>query len=204
MKIFNKWGRVKKVFSPIVRILYKRNFAPMGASSFVCRPICMTTRYLKMGHNIYIGPNARIEGVDKYNAVTFTPVIELSDGVTIQQNIHLTCANHVSIGANTAIAANVTITDIHHPYDDIEKSIDSQDIIVGEVVIGSDCKLYNNVVILPNVHIGKHVTVGANSVVCSDLPSYSVAVGMPAYIVKRYDFELHKWRKTDSKGNFID
>ena len=38
---------------------------------------------------------------------------------------------------------------------------------------------------LPGVTIGEHVTVGANSVVCDDLPSYTVAVGSPARVVRR-------------------
>lgn len=148
--------------------------------------------------------NARIEGVAKYNDKKYNPNIHLHKGVRIQQNLHLTCANSVIIGENTAIAANVTITDIHHPYDDINLPIESQDIKVKFVEIGSGCKIYNNCVILPGVKVGNHVSIGANSVVNKDLPDYSVAVGSPAIVVKRYDFTLKKWRKTKSNGDFIE
>ncbi len=124
-------------------------------------------------------------------------MIEIGDQVSIEQNLHLTCANRITIGANTAIAANVTITDIHHPYSDVNLPIERQDIEVGEVVIGEDCKIYNNVVILPGVHIGKHVTIGANSLVSHDIPDYTVAVGNPASVVKQYDFEINKWIKIE-------
>jgi serine acetyltransferase len=40
-------------------------------------------------------------------------------------------------------------------------------------------------VVLPGVTIGDHVTVGANAVVCDDLPSYTVAVGSPARVVRQ-------------------
>jgi acetyltransferase-like isoleucine patch superfamily enzyme len=128
-----------------------------------------------------------------YEDVSFTPSIVICDNVTIQQNIHLTCANSVYIGKNTAIAANVTITDIHHPYEDITLPIEKQHIIVKDVVIGEDCKIYNNVVILPGVHIGRHVTIGANSVVTHNIPDYSVAVGSPARVVKQYSFDSDDW-----------
>ena len=71
-------------------------------------------------------------------------------------------------------------------------------------MIEENCKIYNNVVILPNTKLGKHTTVGANSVVSGIFPDYCVIVGAPAKIVKRYCFEEQKWKKTDNNGNFID
>lgn len=44
--------------------------------------------------------------------------------------------------------------------------------------------------ILGNITIGDHVTVGANAVVLEDVPSHSIAVGVPAQIVKRSGYEL--------------
>ena len=43
--------------------------------------------------------------------------------------------------------------------------------------------------------IGKHVTIGANSVVNSNIPDFSVAVGIPAKVVKYYNSETKKWEK---------
>ena len=42
-------------------------------------------------------------------------------------------------------------------------------------------------VVLPGARIGKHVTIGANSVVTGDIPDYSVAVGSPAKVIRRYE-----------------
>lgn len=155
----------------------------------------LTSKYIELGEKVVIENHARIEGIDYYAGQTYTPTIRLCDRVSVQQNLHLTCANFIEIGKNTAIAANVTITDIHHPYEDISIPIENQALVVKEVVIGEDCKIYNNVVILPGVHIGKHVSVGANSVVTQDLPDYCIAVGAPAKVVKRYDFGKQEWVK---------
>ena len=68
-----------------------------------------------------------------------------------------------------------------------------------DVAIGEDCKIYNNCVILPGVHIGKHCTIGANSVVTHDIPDYCVAVGVPTRIIKRYNFKTQQWEKVEDK-----
>ena len=43
--------------------------------------------------------------------------------------------------------------------------------------------------VLPGARIGKHVAVGANSVVTGVLPDYCVAVGAPARVIKQYSEE---------------
>ena len=43
------------------------------------------------------------------------------------------------------------------------------------------------------MHVGKHCVIGANSVVTKDIPDYSVATGIPARVIKKYDFEKKEW-----------
>ena len=185
-------------------LLNKPFFKHLGKGSFIDFSLKITKKYIECGENVYVWKFCRIEGISQYNKQTYIPKIVFEDGVTIQQSLHLTCANQIKIGKNTAIGASVTITDIHHPYKDITIPIEQQDIEVGEVMIGENSKIYNNAVILSNTKLGKHTTVGANSVVSGIFPDYCVIVGAPAKIVKRYCFEQQKWRKTDNNGNFID
>ena len=52
---------------------------------------------------------------------------------------------------------------------------------------------WSNVTILPGVHIGNGVIIGANSVVTKDLPSYSICAGNPCIVKKmRFDDETIK------------
>ena len=187
------YERLKRV---ILFLFRKPFYAEVHYSDTIVRPIRVTPKFIFLKESVTIFFNARIEGVRIYRGKTFSPKIILNKGVTIQQNLHLTCANSITIGENTAIAANVTITDIHHPYDDIDKPIEHQDIVVSSVEIGPDCKIYNNAVILPGTKIGKHVTVGANSVVHGVFPDYCVVVGAPARIIKYYDFSNNCWRQS--------
>ena len=107
----------------------------------------LTPSFITANDNVFVHFNARIEGVTSYGGIDYSPEIILDDNCTVQQNIHLTCAKRVYIGKYTSIAANVTITDIHHPYEDISIPIEKQKLLVDPVLIGSECKIYNNVVI---------------------------------------------------------
>ncbi|HYH04563.1 MAG TPA: acyltransferase [Bacillota bacterium] len=148
-----------------------------------------------------IRKNARIEGVKRYNEQEFEPKIVLEDRVSVQQNLHLTCANHILIRKNAAIAANVTITDIHHSYLDTTTPIEWQNIEVREVEIGEGSKIYNNAVILPGVCLGKNSVVAANSVVKSGVyPDYCVLAGNPARIIKQYNADTNRWEKPVQKN----
>ena len=43
--------------------------------------------------------------------------------------------------------------------------------------------------------LGKYCRIGANSVVMTDIPAYSIAVGNPAKVVKKWDFITKEWVK---------
>lgn len=171
-----------------------------GKKVRIQKPLLITQEHMEFGDFVVIWKNARIEGLTKYNAATFSPRIILEDYVSIQQNIHLTCANYIRIGKYTAIAANVSITDIDHPYNDITKPIEYQDIRVSSVEIADGCKIYNNAVILPGVKLGKNSVVAANSVVrAGTYPDYCVIAGNPAKIVKQFNQSSGIWEKTFTK-----
>jgi acetyltransferase-like isoleucine patch superfamily enzyme len=175
-----------------------------GKKNLLLKPLLITYKYLELGNKIFIRDGARIEGVSRYLDETYEPLIRIEDNVSIEQNFHLTCGSKITIGANTAIAANVSITDIHHPYTDITLPPEKQYLEIKEVIIGADCKIFNNAVILPGAKLGKHSIVGANSVVKGiTYPDYCVIAGAPAKIIKRYSSETNSWLKTDADGNYI-
>lgn len=61
----------------------------------------------------------------------------------------------------------------------------------GDTVVGNDVWIGQNVTVMPGVHIGDGAIIGANSVVASDVPPYSVAAGNPCTVKKkRFDEEL--------------
>ena len=54
----------------------------------------------------------------------------------------------------------------------------------GPIIIEDNVWIGENACILENVRIGKCSIIGANAVVTHDIPPYSVAVGVPAKVIK--------------------
>lgn len=102
----------------------------------------------------------------------------------------------VTIGDKVNLAQNIVISGLNHSYEDISKNISDQWVSTKIVVIENDVLIGANSTILSGVHIGQHVVVGAGSVVTKNIPPYSVVVGNPARVVKRYDFEKKIWIKS--------
>ena len=74
---------------------------------------------------------------------------------------------------------------------DMEPPAASDMPLKGDTVISNDVWIGQNAVILPGVHIGDGAIIGANSVVGSDVPPYTIVVGNPAReIRKRFDDDL--------------
>jgi acetyltransferase-like isoleucine patch superfamily enzyme len=174
----------------------KFQFKNVGFGTKIRKQILITNKKrISLGKRVLIMQNGRIEMITKYAGELFYPNFEIGNDSQIHQNCHITCANNIQIGDNVIIVSNVTITDIIHPYEDIHLPINQSKIKTFPVSIGNQSYIYNNSVILPGTRIGKHCVIGANSIVNSEIPDYSVAVGNPARVVKRYNFETNTWDK---------
>lgn len=53
--------------------------------------------------------------------------------------------------------------------------------------------LGDNVVVMPGVTIGYGSVIGASSIVVKDIPSESIAVGIPAKVIKKFDRSKSRW-----------
>ena len=154
-------------------VVYKMTFGRVGNMTYIGRPTFIEGR-----KNIYIGNRVRI-----------------GENTAIEQNFHITSGGGVQIGNDVTIVANVCITNIDHQYEDIDKSILNQGIKVTDTKIGDGCFIGFGAVIQAGTTLGTHCIVGANAVVRGNFPDYSVIVGVPARIVKRYNAKTGQWEK---------
>ena len=67
--------------------------------------------------------------------------------------------------------------------------------ITKPITIGDKVYIGNNVIILPGVSIGNNVVIGAGAVVTKDIPDNSLAVGVPAKVIKTADEYFEKIQK---------
>jgi acetyltransferase-like isoleucine patch superfamily enzyme len=96
----------------------------------------------------------------------------------------------VHIGEGVYTGTQVNIAAVNHVYADPDKFIKDQGITAEGITIEDDVWLGSNVTVVDGVTIGKGSVVGAGAVVTKSLPPYSIAVGVPAKVVKdRQDAE---------------
>jgi acetyltransferase-like isoleucine patch superfamily enzyme len=94
----------------------------------------------------------------------------------------------VHIGDGVYTGTQVQIAAVNHVYSDPDQFIKDQGITAEGITIEDDVWLGSNAVVIDGVTIGKGSVVGAGAVVTKDLPPYSIAVGVPAKVVKdRHD-----------------
>jgi lipopolysaccharide O-acetyltransferase len=116
----------------------------------------------------------------------------------------ISAARKVVIGDHALLARNVYISDHAHAFENIGAPIMHQGIQgIAPVSIGRSTWLGQNVVVLPGVTIGEHCVIGANSVVKSSIPDFSVAVGAPARVIKRYNRETGAWQRVQQESDGI-
>ena len=177
-------------------VKYKRCFAEFGKHSDIIRPL-----RINGSKNIFIGNGVSVHKQAWLGAKNLTgsiPVLRIDDGAVIGDYAHIFATSRIHIGENVLIANFVYIADNVHGYEDIDTPIKQQSIIQkNDVFIGSGSWIGEHVSII-GASIGKHCVIGANSVVTKDIPSYSVAVGCPARVIKRYNTILKVWEKVES------
>ncbi len=157
-------------------------------------------------YNITVGDRCRIKkGVEMYadpwvedkDKVTLV----IGDNVSINSGTFINAHNYVEIGEGTLIGKNVIIADTKHNVSDPGKTIRDNPVTLEDpIIIGKGCGIAFNVMIFPGVTLGENSGVSANSVVTRDVPPYSIVGGIPARIVRRYDFEKKKWIKYNDEG----
>ncbi|MBN3966976.1 acyltransferase [Pseudomonas gregormendelii] len=101
---------------------------------------------------------------------------QINEGVFIQG---------ASIGDYVMIAPNVSILNESHTFQRTDIPMVFQPTTPkSNPVIDDDVWIGRNAVILPGVHIGRGSIIGAGAVVTKNIPPYSVAVGVPAKVIR--------------------
>ena len=121
----------------------------------------------------------------------------IKKGSRIGDFAHIYATNEIVIEENVLFANFIYVSDTDHGYEDPDIPVLDQPIIrKGKVRIGEGSWLGEHVCVC-GASIGKHCIIGANAVVIKDIPDYSIAVGVPAKVVKQYNFETKKWERVN-------
>lgn len=189
------------LYATIFRWTYGRRFRTFGRGTSVIFPAGVESPgNIALGQQVYVGYQSYLAAVPLTGAAEC--LLQIGDGCSIGRFNHLYATRRVVLGKHVLTANGVYISDNLHGYRDPSRPIIQQPIVQNGVVeIGDGSWIGHNACIL-GVRIGRHCVVGANAVVTRDLPDYSVAVGVPASIVRRYDTASATWRATLPDGTF--
>jgi acetyltransferase-like isoleucine patch superfamily enzyme len=184
------------LYSRLFRFLFRFSFKKFGKKSAVIFPLKIEgMKNICLGNNVYIAYKSSLSAMPL--TVTESPTLEIGDGTTIGNFNHIFATEKVVIGKKVLTADKVYISDNLHSYEDVTIPIIDQKIKqINHVEIGDGTWIGENVCIL-GVKIGKNCVIGANSVVTKDIPDYSVVVGSPAVIIKKFNITANRWEKSD-------
>ena len=111
--------------------------------------------------------------------------IIIGDNFFANYNCTILDVAKVTIGDNVKLAPNVSIFTASHPIDPIIRNTNYEFGV--DITIGNNVWIGGNSVINPGVKIGNNCVIGSGSVVCSDIPDNSIAVGNPCKVVRKLD-----------------
>lgn len=184
----------KKVFWMFRALVNAPFFNHIGMLSYLGKPISILGRQnIYLGKNVHIYPGARIESYNNGKII-------IKDNVSISENVHIVAGGGaLIIESGTLIGPNVFISNSDHQYRDISKRMMQQELIVRNVEIGADNYLGVGVAVLPGTKTGRHSVIGSNSIVNGSHDGYSVLVGSPAKVIRRYNEKKQEWEKVDGR-----
>lgn len=126
---------------------------------------------------VYVGHQTILKGY-------YLNSMKIGAGTWIGQQCFFHSAGGLIIEEDVGIGPGVKILTSTHDDPGRGRPIMAGKLALNGVVIGAGSDIGVGVTILPGVHIGKGVQVGAGAVVTSDLPDFSVALGVPAKVIR--------------------
>ena len=166
-------------------ILVSGAFAEFGARSVIEVPVRLAgEERISIGSGVFVGSGAWLQVIGNDGEM---PTLAVGDGTSMAGGCIISAVRRITIGRGVLIARNVYIADHSHGFEDVDRPVLEQGVSgVDPVEIGDGAWLGENVVVCPGVRIGRGAVIGANAVVVRDVPEYSVAVGIPAKVVRTF------------------
>jgi len=149
---------------------------------------------ISFGSSVYIAPSATLRATDggsiaigdRVKVMPGAVIVARGGRISIGADSHvgygaiITAIDQVTIGKFTLIAEYVTVRDQNHGTRLSSEAFARQPLRTAPVHIGDNVWLAAKATVLKGVRIGNSTIVGAGAVVVKDVPSRSLAIGVPA------------------------
>ena len=186
--------------------LYRGLFARAGKGILIGRNVTFRHfRKIRLGDGVIIDDNAMIDakGSDNVgitlgdgvfvgrNTIVYCKNgdIQLESGVSLSSNCTVFSSNDLTIECGTVIGGYTYIlSGGEYDYRDARPFVEQSGMETqGPLRIGSNGWIGARVTVLDGAGIGNHCVIGAGAVVSKPVPDDSLAVGVPAKVMKRID-----------------
>ena len=167
---------------------------------------------IRLGRNVFLGENVYLlaggDGITigDHSEILPNAVLMIRDyrgvpnaGIEIGRNVGINTGaivfshGRTTIGDDVLIGPGAVLSTSGHTFEDGTRPIRLQRIAVGDIAIGSGAWIGARAVVLPGVRVGEGAVIGAGAVVSHDIPDRSLAVGVPARVVR-------SWSEGESSG----
>ena len=154
-------------------------------------------KWIDFGDNITTGRRCRLEvnGIHENHVIKFGKNVNMGDDVRISAAQNITIGNDVLIGSKVLVIDNShgSYSGEHQDSPDIPP--DRRELCSAPVVIENNVWIGEGSVIQMGVTVGYGSIIGANSVVTKDIPPLTIACGVPARVIKRYNGISGCWER---------
>ena len=148
----------------------------------LCRLDCLGTKGIEMAQGVTLRRGVHIQVTSVLRDLGVGCV--LGERVGLGEGCYLGAKGLLEIGAETMLGPGCFINSESHLFEERGRLIREQGEIRLGVTLGSDCYIGAGVAVLDGVTIHDGCVVGAGAVVTKSLPEYSVAVGVPARVIR--------------------
>lgn len=191
---------LSKVINRIKKEKFVKKFKKFELSSAANRTcVFVGKENIEIGAECSFGEECEFIAFNSHLGQKLESRLKIGNHVRITSRCRITCAGNIQIGNDVLIAPDVMITDHNHGMNPtIAGGYSGQPLEVGKVQVDDGAWIGRGACILPNVTIGAHSIIGAGSIVTHDVPEYSMAVGNPAKVIKRYNKLTCNWEKVEN------
>lgn len=100
--------------------------------------------------------------------------MKIGDYCFFNNSCSVNVQEYLEIGNHTIFGESVKLYDHNHVFADANTPIAEQGFRTGRIIIGSNCWICSNVVILKGVHIGDNCVIGAGCVISQDVSDNTI------------------------------
>jgi len=170
-------------------------------------------RFLRsnVGKSSYVDPSVMIFGWQNVRVGDYTTICEdvwlnvnfrddpdkkiiIGNNCHIAKDCYFSCGPQILVKDYCLLGFKCNLLGCGHKFDSPLVPYIASGLYPGkEIEIGVNCWLTGNVTVLEGVKIGRGSVIGAGSVVTQSVPPFSIALGNPCRVTRRFDFGTNRW-----------